>query len=109
MKPSDVHWHIFQSYVYNDFNINNANTKIKYFKLPLCDNCGNYLDKSFNESNTIVFKQMPKLRISNIYFTNSCPIESNLFSEFANELKYYAEVKLCCSLPDLKGNQINIP
>ncbi len=104
LYPAVFHTELFNERIYSDFKLDKADKPIKYFKLPLCDKNGEFIEKELNSRSENFWEKIPKLRISNIYFSSDCPI-SNDFTNFQVYLQKYVSDKMNCwigSLPDNK-------
>ena len=103
----DIHKEPFKERIYNDFKPTKPTYKIKYFKLPLCDKTGKYIEKSINDRSEFFWSLIPKLRISNIYFGPDFPMNEGL-RKFQEELKYYIATKMNCWIENLPNNKMKI-
>ncbi len=99
---------LWAKHIYNDFRIGKADKNIKYFKLPLCDKNGKYLDNEMNEPYYIPYNYFPKLRISNIHFGPEFPLSGKLLYDLTLELKQYASKKNNIWLNNIPINKTNL-
>lgn len=99
------HSNPFRERIYSDFKFDKADKPIKYFKLPLCDKNGEFIDKELNSCPESFRQIIPKLRISNIYFSSDCPISNNDFTNFQVNLQKYVSDKMNCWIGSLSNNK----
>lgn len=104
----DLYQKLYNELVYRDFKLEKINFPIKYFKLPLCDKNGKYIDKNFENRSERFWSVIPRIRISDIYFGPDFPFKDNSFSKFQEELMYYISEKMNCWINTLSRNQIII-
>lgn len=100
----DLHSIPFEEQIYRDFKSAKPHSKIKYFKLPLCDKNGNFIEKSLNGRKEIFWSIIPRIRISNIYWGPDFPIQGKDLYRFQDELKYYIYKKMNCWIESLPKN-----
>jgi hypothetical protein len=90
----------FETRLYEDFKLSKCHKNIRYFKLPLCDKNGKFLEKDFEQLQEYYSKLIPKVRISDVYFGPNFPKKAS-FWNFQNDLKHYIAGKLDCWLTNL--------
>jgi len=103
----DLHEIPFRERIFRDFKIKKPDLEIKYFSLPLCDREGKFVDKRLEERVELFWKIIPRIRISDIHYGPSFPINEKLW-KFHNELSLYIFEKLKCSLPQITKNRIRL-
>lgn len=102
----DLHEIPFSERVYRDFKLNKVHSQIKYFKLPLCDSEGKFVDKSLEDREEKFWSIIPRVRITDIYFGPDFPITDKLW-EFQQELRHYIIDKLNCWILRTPKNKVN--
>ncbi|KJF43098.1 DUF2971 domain-containing protein [Draconibacterium sediminis] len=100
----DLHSIPFKGQIYQDFKPAKPHSKIKYFKLPLCDKNGNFIEKGLNDRKEIFWSIIPRIRISDIYWGPDFPIQGKDLYNFQNKLKYYIYEKMKCRIGSLPKN-----
>lgn len=96
----DLHSGPFESRLYEDFKLNKCNKNIRYYKLPLCDKNGKFIETDIEQRKEFYWNLIPKIRISDIYLGPNFP-KKDVFWEFQNNLKHYIAGKLNCWLTNL--------
>jgi len=97
----------FNERIFSDFIPSKPNGKIKYFKLPLCDKNGNFIEKELNERKGPFWSIIPRIRISDIYFGSDFPIKED-FYKYQDYLKNYIAKKMNIWLANLPKNKVII-
>lgn len=97
----------YEELIHWDFKPNKIGVPIKYFKLPLCDDDGNFINRNLNDREEFFWSDIPKIRISDIYFGPDFPINDNL-SEYQYNLKHYIHEKLKIWLRNLQKNKMQL-
>lgn len=100
------HFDLYRYCTFTDVKRLSPDQTVQFFKMPLCDRNGNYLNNQWTEGtfHKDFIVHAPKLRISNVYFGPEFPN----FPEAANKLKVYMFEKLKCRMPDFANNQIHL-
>lgn len=106
LYPEVFHIEPFKERIYSDFKFDKADKPIKYFKLPLCDKKGKFIEKELNSRLEYFWEKIPKLRISNIYFSSDCPISNNDFTSFQVDLQKDISDKMNCWIGSLPNKKI---
>lgn len=106
----DLHSQPFETRIYRDFKPSLPERNIKYYKLPLCDKNGQFIEKELENRIEFYWKLIPRIRISDIYFGPNTPIKER-FWDSQLDIKYYIAEKLNCwlkNLPRVKFNDYTI-
>ena len=102
----DLHTIPFEKQIFRDYKPSKPNGRIKYFKLPLCDKTGNFIDKNLNNRIEIFWSIIPRIRISDVHFAPDFPMKNEEFRHFQEKLKYYAAQKMNIWLANLPKNKV---
>jgi len=104
----DLHYGPFQELVYKDTKPDSPhNSKIQFFKLPLCDKTGNFINKVYNQRIEFFWKLIPKIKISDLHFGPEFETDKD-FDKFQIELKSYICDKMNCWLPNLPKRRTDL-
>lgn len=95
----------YRERIYRDFKLNNSSFVIKYFKLPLCDKNGKFIEKSLENREEIFWSKVPRIRISDVHFGPNFPLQDN-FQNFQIDLKHYIAEKMNCRIKSLPKNKL---
>lgn len=103
VPSSEIH---FNERICWDFRSNKQNKAIRYFKLPLCDKTGSFIEKNLNERNEYFWSKIPKLRIFDIHFGPELEIPA--FRRFQERLRTYICNKTNVWLKNLPKDKIRL-
>lgn len=90
---------LFSSLIYNDINILNPT---KYFKLPLTNENGIFINNNLLDKCEEFWKVIPRIKIRKIHFGPDFIYKNNL-KAYSNDLKFYIIEKMNrfkCEIPD---------
>lgn len=104
----DLHDKPFRELIYKDTKETSPHcTKIQYFRLPLCDKQGLFINKSYNQKPELFWELMPKLRISDLHFGPNFEIDID-FCRFQSVLRSFIYDKMNCWLLNLPKQRVKL-
>ena len=102
----DIYSQSFETRIYRDFKPSLPDRNIKYYKLPLCDKNGQFIEKELENRIENYWKVIPRIRINDIYFGPNTPIKET-FWESQQDIQSYINEKLNCCLKNLPRPKLN--